>query len=176
MTIARIRDAAAPARLSVADDTFVGLYRDHYRTVFLYLLALTRNHQDAEDVAAETFERALRAWSRTGAPTAGAAPWLLVTARRIAIDRWRRARRALGARARHEERANDALVEADSWLWLDEVLRVLPSRQREVLALRYQQDLSDADIGLVMGLSESGVRSLAARAIATLRKHPEVWE
>lgn len=175
MTIARNRDAA-PARLTVADDTFGGLYRDYYRTVFLYVLALTRNHQDAEDVTAETFERALRAWSRTGAPPAGAAPWLLLTARRIAIDRWRRARRAVVPRVRDAERANDALVEADSWLWLDEVLRLLPARQREVLALRFQQDLSDTDIGLVMGLSASGVRSLAARAIATLRKHHEVWE
>lgn len=60
--------------------------------------------------------------------------------------------------------------------WLDTLAHVLPSRQREALVLRYQGDLTDAEIGLVMGLSESGVRSLVARGIATLRNHPEVWE
>lgn len=176
ITPAPTRAAAAPARPSVTNDTFVALYRDQYRTVFRYALVLTRNPQDAEDVTAETFERALRAWSRGGVSSEAAVRWLFVTARRLAIDRWRRTRRALGARRRHRQGPNDALGESESWLWLDQVLRLLPPRQREVLALRYQRDLSDADIGLVMGLSESGVRSLAARAIATLRKHREVWE
>ena len=40
--------------------------------------------------------------------------------------------------------------------------------------LRYQRDLTDADIAVVMGLTESGVRSLAARALAALRAHPEL--
>ena len=40
--------------------------------------------------------------------------------------------------------------------------------------LRYQRDLSDADIGLVMNLSESGVRSLVTRALESLRAHPEL--
>jgi DNA-directed RNA polymerase specialized sigma24 family protein len=51
---------------------------------------------------------------------------------------------------------------------------VLTARQREVLVLRYQRDLTDADIGSVMRLSESGVRSLVARALAILRSHPEL--
>lgn len=63
----------------------------------------------------------------------------------------------------------------EAMLWLESVAKILPPRQREVIALRYQRQLTDADIGVVMGLSESGVRSLVARAIETLRKHPEVW-
>ena len=65
--------------------------------------------------------------------------------------------------------------EREFWMWLDALARSLPARQREVLLLRYQRDLTDAEIGEVLGLSESGVRSLAARAIAALRRHPELW-
>jgi RNA polymerase sigma factor (sigma-70 family) len=59
-------------------------------------------------------------------------------------------------------------------MWLDRLAAALPERQREVVFLRYRRDMSDAEIGEVMGLSESGVRSLAARAIAALRNHPEI--
>jgi RNA polymerase sigma factor (sigma-70 family) len=73
------------------------------------------------------------------------------------------------------ERLPDAQADPETWLWLDAFARVLPERQREVILLRYHRDLSDADIGALMRLSPSGVRSLVARAIATLRSHPEVW-
>jgi DNA-directed RNA polymerase specialized sigma24 family protein len=45
-----------------------------------------------------------------------------------------------------------------------------------VLLLRYRGDLSDEAIGLVMGLTASGVRSLVARALAALRSNPELLE
>jgi len=50
----------------------------------------------------------------------------------------------------------------------------LTPRQREVLLLRYQYDLADDQIGRILGLSEPGVRSLASRAVAALRHHPEL--
>ncbi len=59
-------------------------------------------------------------------------------------------------------------------MWFEALAGVLSDRQREVLLLRYQSDLTDADIAMIMGLSQSGVRSLVARALATLRSHPEL--
>lgn len=60
------------------------------------------------------------------------------------------------------------------WIWFDAVSRVLTPRQREALVLRYSRDLDDSEIGLVMGISESGVRSLVSRALAVLRSHEEL--
>ena len=174
MTIAQTRGYAS-AHSDRTDDAFLSFYLDNYERVFHYVLLLTRNLEDAEDVTADTFERAWRAWSRGDMRPETAVSWLLVTARHRATDRWRRARNAMWRR-RLRDQSNDGLRESESWLWLDAVLRLLPARQREVLALRYQEDLSDADVGLVMGLTTSGVRSLAARALATLRRHREVWD
>lgn len=147
-------------------------YRAHYRNVYRYVLSLTRSADDAQDITAEVFECAIGAWAE---PPDSPLPWLLLTARRIATDRWRRARRQavllLGI-SRPEPSAGEA--EANFWAWFDAVAKVLTGRQREALTLRYQDDLSDADIATVMGLSESGVRSLVARAIEALRSHPEV--
>lgn len=149
------------------------LYADHYRDVFRYVLALTRSVEDAEDVTADCFERALRTWGQV--PERPIA-WLLLTARRIATDRWRRTRRLTriltlrGSTGTNPE----SNLDAEFREWFSALARVLNERQREVLTLRYQRDLSDADIGHVMGLSESGVRSLVSRSLEILRSHPEL--
>jgi len=156
-----------------ATDAIATIYADHYRDVYRYLLGLTRSAEDAEELTADTFERALRNWqSLPPRPL----PWLLLTARRIATDRWRRARRLTrllrASRPVAGEPASSS--ETEFRVWFEAVAAVLTDRQREVLILRYQRDLTDADIGTVMGLSESGVRSLVARALAVLREHPEL--
>lgn len=152
---------------------FEELYERHYADVFRYALVLTRSGDEAEDVVAETFARAWRAWNQRREPDGPPLPWLLVIARNIATDWWRRISRAT-ARLLPGETTNDQ-ADFESLLWLDSLVRALPARQREVIVLRYHRDLTDREIGRVMGLSESGVRSLVARAMATLRKHPEIW-
>ncbi len=149
------------------------LYADHYRDVLRYVLALTRSLEDAEEITADTFERALRTWRQV--PERPVA-WLLLTARRIATDRWRRARHLarLIPRIGNGHSASLSGHDTEFGTWFEALARVLTARQREVLILRYQRDLTDADIGSVMGLSESGVRSLVARALAVLRSHAEL--
>jgi RNA polymerase sigma-B factor len=60
-------------------------------------------------------------------------------------------------------------------MWFDRFARELPARQREVLILRYQRDLDDSQIGEILGISASAVRSLVARACTALRRNPEIW-
>jgi RNA polymerase sigma factor (sigma-70 family) len=153
---------------------FEDLYTRYYGDVFRYALVLTTHRDEADDVAAETFARAWRAWVKGQEPDGKPLPWLLVIARNISRDRWRRLSRL--ATHRLPSHAQDVHGEVEVRLWLESVGRILPPRQREVVALRYYRDLRDSEIGLIMGLSESGVRSLVGRAIATLRKHPEVWQ
>jgi RNA polymerase sigma-70 factor (ECF subfamily) len=164
--------AVQPAR-AVTTRAFEPVYALHYRDVYRYLLGLTRSPDDAEEIAAETFERALRAWHRVPEPPL---PWLLLTARNVATDRWRRARRlaAIVLGFRGESRADAGEHRTEFWLWFDAIAGVLTPRQREVLLLRYQRDLTDADIASIMGISESGVRSLVGRALDVLRSHPEL--
>jgi RNA polymerase sigma factor (sigma-70 family) len=74
-----------------------------------------------------------------------------------------------------EDRGGDAGEQrTEFWLWFDALAAILTERQREALVLRYQDDLTDAEIGSIMGISESGVRSLVARALTAMRSHPEI--
>lgn len=54
------------------------------------------------------------------------------------------------------------------------VISGLPRRQRVVIVLRYYESLPDREIAELLGLAEGSVRSLAARAFASLREHPEL--
>src|SRR5688572_3219303 len=183
----------APDLLDAPASSFEAVYNAHYRDVSRHVILTTRGRDDVEEIVAETFARAFAAWRTGHGPAGRPLPWLLVIARRIATDRWRRrrliawlplpdgggttrcdwdGRRATEAEPGGPDRAAGA---AEFWMWLDALSRALPTRQRDVVFLRYQHDLSDEDIGEVLGLSASGVRTLASRALDGLRRHPELW-
>jgi RNA polymerase sigma factor (sigma-70 family) len=160
--------------------SFEALYRQRYRDVYRYALLMLRSAEDAEDVTGEAFQRAYAAWDSGHGPSGQALPWLLLITRRLVIDRTRR-RRLLswlplaGLQPSHEPVDQADTGRAEFWLWFERFARELPARQREVLILRYQRDLDDPQIGEILGISASAVRSLVARACATLRRNPEIW-
>ena len=176
--------------VEVVPTTFESLYEAHYRDVYRHVLLLTRGRDDVDEITSEVFTRAFEAWRNGRGPAGRALPWLLVIARRLVTDRWRRRRLinwlpiSFGGPARDDGAGSPAidpggndptLATREFWLWLDALAAVMPERQREVLFLRYQRDLDDEEIGEILGLSASGVRSLASRALTALRRHPELW-
>ncbi|HEY8545228.1 MAG TPA: sigma-70 family RNA polymerase sigma factor, partial [Acidimicrobiales bacterium] len=60
-----------------------------------------------------------------------------------------------------------ALLDAESAEVLA-ALRALPDRQREVLALRYYLELSEAEIAEALGISTGSVKTHAHRGLAAL--------
>lgn len=157
---------------------FEAAYVATWQRVYRYAWVLTRHREDAEDVASETYQRAYAAWSAGRRPKAEVLPWLLLIARRVVIDRRRRSR-LLGwlplTAVSDVDRADEqSLDRAEIWLWFADLCRVLPDRQREAFLLRYQFDLSDEAIGKILGVSPGGVRSLLSRALAAVRRQPEM--
>jgi RNA polymerase sigma factor (sigma-70 family) len=108
-------------------------------------------------------------------------PWLFLIARRIVIDRSRR--RIPGwlslsgqAASDREMRAADPIVGVEAAVWFNQLRDCMSSRQHEAIVLRYLFDLSDQQIGRIMGLSAAGVRTNLSRGVAALRKRPEVFD
>jgi RNA polymerase sigma factor (sigma-70 family) len=48
-------------------------------------------------------------------------------------------------------------------------LRRLPTRQREAVVLRYLADMSEADVGLALGIRQGTVKTHLHRGLAALR-------
>jgi RNA polymerase sigma-70 factor (sigma-E family) len=125
-------------------------------------------HQ-AEDVVQDVLIKAQRHWARIcrlEVPESYLRRMIvneLVSTRRRLVARVRRERSAL------PEQAGDRTEEVVERHALVQRIRELPARQRIVIALRYFEDMSDADIAVLMGCSRGTVRSQAARALVRLR-------
>src|SRR3954471_4083445 len=78
------RAGAAPRAPSFAETA-----ERHLDDVYRYLLVFTRDASVAEDLAAETFERALRVWRRFDPARSSARTWLCTIARTTALDHFR---------------------------------------------------------------------------------------
>lgn len=138
---------------------------------FAYLLS--RDQALAEDLVQEALVKAHRRWQqvlRTGRCE--------TYVRRIVVNEyasWRRRRRnsELPGAIPDAPQADlwDARAERDA-MW--QALAGLPPRQRAVLVLRYYEGLPDPEIAAVLGCAEGSVRSLASRAFAALREHPDL--
>jgi RNA polymerase sigma-70 factor (ECF subfamily) len=69
--------------------------------------------------------------------------------------------------------ADEALAEAGRIRQVLGAIERLPKRERQALLLSAMDELSTAEIGAVLGRSESSVRSLLFRARAHLRQRLE---
>jgi RNA polymerase sigma-70 factor (ECF subfamily) len=175
----RDRELTTDGQARVERIEFLRIYHQTWADVFRFAFVLLRHREDAEDVAAETYRRALESWDDGRGPAGEPLPWLFLITRRIVIDRHRRKRligwlpleRAPEPVDRGEEAA---FRRSELWIWFEELCRILPDQQREALFLRFQFDLSDAATAKVMATSVGNVRTLVSRGLATLRHHPEV--
>src|SRR5216117_2509528 len=82
--------------------TFESVAERHLDDVHAYLVYFTRNREVAEELTADTFERALRQWRRFDPRRGSARTWLCQLARTTALDHFRseeRRRRREGAYA-----------------------------------------------------------------------------
>ena len=129
------------------DESFQQLFAVAYRVAY----RLTGSPGTAEELAQEALARAYASWPRVAACDAPAA-WVSRVAGNLAIDRWRRERRAtaaaggvrvVSATEGPDERRAD----------LHRALARLPRRQREVIVLRYLADRPEADVASVLGCS-----------------------
>ena len=166
-------DLALAARTD--PEAFGLLYRRHRLSVYRYLRSRTRSDEDAIDLTATTFERALVAMPRYRPRGGGVVAWLLRIARNAAIDAGRRtsvipidtdvvdrrpAASPEGVAITNEDR--EALSQA---------IAALPEPQREAVILRYGAGLTARQIGEVLGKSDVATQKLLGRALASIREH-----
>src|SRR5437867_4015135 len=118
--------------------SFAAVAEEHLDDVYRYLLYMTGNPHLAEDLTAETFERALRRWRRFDPQRGSARTWLCQLARGTALDHFRAEQR----RRRREEAYTEDLPRRGEPVFgeglsptLDAALRGLSAAEREVVAL-----------------------------------------
>jgi RNA polymerase sigma-70 factor (ECF subfamily) len=162
--------ATAPAPPAPAT-SFADLYRATFADVYAYVATIVLDRSAAEDVTAQAYERALRKRRSFDARRGSERAWLFGIARNAALDELRRRRRVATLVAEppdevvvpHDEAAvRRATVRA--------ALETLDARDRELIALKFHGDLSNAEVARVLGLSESNAGTRLHRAVEKLRE------
>lgn len=162
---------ARPAATHEVPTTFADAAAAHLDDVFGYLVYLTHDRDAAEDLAAATFEKALRLWPRFDATRGSARTWLLGIARTTALDWFRSESRR---RRREQAVASPERVEQDFAEGLSPALAAavasLSAGEREVLALRIVLELDGDAAGRVLGISPTAVSTRLSRALKRLEE------
>jgi RNA polymerase sigma-70 factor (ECF subfamily) len=167
----RTAEGQPPRFATSVADTQAGAFEAAYDTawlpVFRFALAWTNDWSAAEDLAQEAF---LRLWDRRAQVdwSIPVLPWLLVTTRRTATDRFRWLRRALAVRGPIAVApGSDAGLE---WLDIRASFRALSALERSALVLTALEDLDAAEAGAILGIGANAVRSAASRGRRKLKE------
>src|SRR5215217_371235 len=140
--------------------------------VYAYLVYMTRDRSLAEDLTADTFEKALKAWRRFDASRGSARTWLCQIARTTALD-WFRAeerRRRREERTAVLERFEEGGLSAGLSPELEAALRELSAAEREVIALRVLLELDGDEAARVLGISPTAVSTRLSRSLKKLEE------
>jgi RNA polymerase sigma factor (sigma-70 family) len=167
--------AQAWPRRAAARRPFAELAKDHLDDVYRYLVFLTADPVLAEDLAAETFEKAFRSWKRFDPRRGAERTWLCQLARSRALDHFRSEAR----RRRREAQAATESLAAPQLLWeglspvLDGALRSLTAGEREVVVLRVVLELSAAEAASILRIGRPACSMRLARALQKLEERME---
>jgi RNA polymerase sigma-70 factor (ECF subfamily) len=152
---------------------FAEIARRHLDDVYRFLLYATGDAGVAEDLTAETMERALRSFDRYDPGRARPRAWLLVVARSTMLDHFRRELR----RQRYElasfdrtDRSDGPGISNDLSAAVEAGLHRLSAGDREVIALRVILDLEPRAAAHLLGISESACTTRLSRALARLQQ------
>jgi RNA polymerase sigma-70 factor (sigma-E family) len=151
---------------------FTEVYLANYASLIRLAALLVDGVAACEDVVQEAYVRVAARRPKL-ADDAKALAYLRQTVVNLSRSSLRRtvtarkyAERPAAAAAGPDERALDRIEQAA----VLQALRRLPRRQREVLALRYYAELSEAEVADALGLSSGSVKAYASRGLDRLAK------
>lgn len=166
------RQATLISRGQAGDKIALGqLYDETFPVVYRWAMAATHNREDAEDITAETFERALRNLPRYESRSVPIAAWLIRIAQNVEREHRNRMARC---RVVHITQCEvDGLPAPDTLAGngpgFDELLSGLSKAQRDVLSLRLA-GLKVREIAEIQGRAEGTVKALQFAAIRNMRR------
>jgi RNA polymerase sigma-70 factor (ECF subfamily) len=137
-------------------------FEEHWSDVFRFALAWTNDWTSAEDLAQDAYlrlwnHRAHLDWNRP------VLPWLLVTTRRLATDRFRALRRRLLPTSQPSTLDADPSLRA-RWLDVCAAMADLSPLERTALVMTAVEGASYDEAGRVLGTTAGALRAAVSRA------------
>jgi RNA polymerase sigma-70 factor (ECF subfamily) len=150
-------------------EKFDALYEMQFERVYAFVSNRVRDRATAEDLTSEVFHKALAnlaAYEWRGVPFAA---WLLRIAANAVIDQGKRAARELPVADDPPEPTNAEFRVVEDRERLFRLVGQLPEGQRQVVRLRFVEQLSVRDVAGRLGKTEGAIKQLQLRALQRLR-------
>jgi RNA polymerase sigma-70 factor (ECF subfamily) len=162
---------------ATGEDLLEAAIRESARLVYKIAYSVLRNHHDAEDATQEVFIKVLRARSQL-AKVQNTRNWLARIAWRVAVERGKKLKHAstqevVGAAdllTAEGAAADEQVLGREMSSILESLIPALPPKLRDAITLSTIEEMSPVDISLVLGISETKVRSRLFRARQILRE------
>ena len=164
------------------EKAFAKLVQRHRSKIYTTIYLIVKDQYVAEDLMQDTFIKAIRTLKSGRYQDEGKfGSWLCRIAHNLAIDAFRRAKRApqtslddnIGlTNSLHlsEESADDMLSREESHAHLRQLIQELPAAQKEVLLMRHYGDMSFQEIADATGVSINTALGRMRYALINLRK------
>jgi RNA polymerase sigma-70 factor (ECF subfamily) len=157
-----------------SDLTFTKIYQEYYRRVFNYAFSRLLQREEAEDATAEVFLIVLQNLWRYDPERASIGTWINRIAHNAVEGYCRKAYRRKEFPApvvtREEDDAGEWEPEQTVNRRAYRILRQLSEEERTFLALRYELDMTNTEIGELMGLTPASVSQRYHRLLEKCRK------
>lgn len=158
------------------DAAFAELWDKYHQKIFSFIYSRVDHSQEAEELAAEVFERA---WGALPSFRRGNFKgWLFEIARNLLVDQYRRrARRVKEIPLREEilrgiaeEMPDRKIQDCLRIQALQEAYTQLTDEQQWVIHYKFVEQLSNAEIAEILGKNEGAVKSMQHRALDALSR------
>lgn len=154
-------------------ERFAELYDLYFDRIFRFIFHKTMQRDLAEDLTSDTFVRALEKLNQFNPEKGQFSTWIYTIARNLITDHWRSYREHKDIEDVWDLSSLDDVVDSAHKQLVGEklhtALRSLSPESREILMMRFWQDLSFAQIAELTGKSEGAVKMTAGRALKKLR-------
>ena len=174
------------------DDALGDLVSRYQQDIFRFCVHYVKDVERARDLVQETFIRVFTARSRFDA-TRSFRPWVLCIARNLCLNELKRkrtvhmesleeyastAREDTGELARSSaDNPDQQLMDGERRRALECALESLSEDAREIVVLRFFQQMAARDIAEIIGSTEGAVRTRLHRILKTLRdKCQPIWD
>lgn len=143
------------------------IYSRYSARVYAYMISRVKERSLAEDLLQETFLKLYRFKERYD-PQLPLSGWIFTICRNCFLDFLRKNRKQAGS-ATDSDISNPVAEQIANENSLSEMTAHLSEPERDILYMRFAEDLKFAEIADSLGLTAANARKIASRALAKLR-------
>lgn len=154
-------------------EAFGRLYDHYLDAIYRFIYYKTFSREVAEDLTSDTFFKAFRQLGSYHSGRGRFNSWLYQIARNTVIDHYRTKKETVTIDdvfdIGHDERTPEQLDALAGLAKVEEYLKTLPARQREIITLRIWEGKSFDEIATILGGTEASMKMAFSRSIRQLR-------